>query len=189
MLAFLERHPADLIVLATHQHEGRSRWLQHSVAEPIARQSGQMTLFIPHGVEGFVSRQDGSVSLQNILIPIAPIPRAQPAIAAAARLVHRLQCPAGTFTTLFVGAPGDAPAVRCPAVPGWRWNGIVQSGNVIDAIVQTARDMASHLIVMSTDGRNGSWMPCAAATARRVLQRSPCPVEAAVAPRLSASSE
>ena len=80
-------------MLATHQHEGRSRWLQHSVSEPIARQSGEMTLFIPHGVEGFVSRQDGAVSLRNILIPIAPIPRAQPAIAAAVRLVHRLQCP------------------------------------------------------------------------------------------------
>jgi len=63
VLAFLERHPADLIVLATHQYEGRSHWLRRSVAEPIARESGQMTLFIPHGVEGFVSRQDGSVSL------------------------------------------------------------------------------------------------------------------------------
>ena len=49
VLAFLEGHPADLIVLATHQHEGRSRWLRQSVAEPVARQAGQMTLFIPHG--------------------------------------------------------------------------------------------------------------------------------------------
>jgi hypothetical protein len=57
VLAFLEQHPADLIVLAMHQHEGHSRWLQLSVAAPIARQSGQMTLFIPHGVEGFVSRR------------------------------------------------------------------------------------------------------------------------------------
>jgi hypothetical protein len=29
-----------------------------------------MTLFTPHGVEGFVSRQDGSISLRNILIPV-----------------------------------------------------------------------------------------------------------------------
>ncbi len=184
----------DLIVLATHQHEGRSRWLRRSVAEPVARQAGQMTLFIPHGVEGFVSRQDGSVSLQNILIPIAPIPRAQPAIAAAVRLVHRLQCPAGTFTTLFVGAPGDAPAVHCPAVPGWQWNGIVQSGDVIDAIVQTASDMATNLIVMSTDGRNGFLDALRGSHSERVLRRTPCPllaipVEAAVAPRLSASQE
>ena len=192
VLAFLERHPADLIVLATHQHEGRSRWLRQSVAEPVARQAGQMTLFIPHGVEGFVSRHDGSVSLQNILIPIAPIPRAQPAMAAAVRLVHRLQCPAGTFTTLFVGAPGDAPAVRCPTVPGWQWNCIVRSGDVIDAIVQMAGYMATDLIVMATDGRNGFLDALRGSHSERVLRRTPCPllaipVEAAVAPRLSAS--
>ena len=194
VLACLERHPADLIVLATHQHEGHSRWLRRSVAEPVARHAGQMTLFIPHGVEGFVSRHDGSVSLQNILIPIAPIPRAQPAIAAAVRLVQRLQCPTGPFTTLFVGAPGDAPAVRCPTVPGWQWNGIVRSGNVIDAIVQTARDMASNLIVMSTDGRNGFLDALRGSHSERVLQRTPCsllaiPVAAAVAPSLSTSPE
>jgi nucleotide-binding universal stress UspA family protein len=176
VLEFLRRHPTDLIVLATHQHEGSSRWLQHSVAEPIARQSGQMTLFIPHGVEGFVSRQDGAVSLRNILIPIAPIPRAQPAIAAAVRLVQRLQCPAGTFTTLFVGAPGDAPAVRCPAVPGWQWNNIVKSGNVIDSIVQMAGDMDTNLIVMSTDGRHGFLDALRGSHSERVLRRTPCPL-------------
>src|SRR5262249_32254567 len=133
VLAFLARHPANLIVLATHQHEGRSHWLRRSVAGPIAPPAGPMTLFIPPGVEGFVSRPDGAVSLQNILIPMAPIPRAHPAIAAAVGLVQRLQCPTGPFTTLFVGAPGDAPAVHSPAVPGWQWNGIVRSGDVIDA--------------------------------------------------------
>jgi nucleotide-binding universal stress UspA family protein len=192
VLAFLERHRVDLIVLATHQHHGRSHWLQRSIAEPVARQAGQMTLFIPHGVEGFVSRQDGSVSLQNILIPIAPIPRAQPAIAAAVRLVHRLQCPAGTFTTLFVGSPGSAPAVRCPTVPGWQWKDVVQSGDVIDAIVQTASDRAMDLIVMSTDGRNGFLDALRGSHSERVLRRIPCPllaipVGATVAPRLSAS--
>jgi nucleotide-binding universal stress UspA family protein len=194
VLAFLRSHPTDLIVLATHQHEGRSRWLQHSVSEPIARQSGQMTLFIPHGMEGFVSRQDGAVSLCNILIPIAPIPRAQPAIAAAVRLVHRLQCPVGTFTTLFVGAPGSAPAVHCPTVPGWQWNCIVRSGDVIDAIVQMASYMATDLIVMSTDGRNGFLDALRGSHSERVLRRTPCPllaipVEAAVTPWLSASQE
>jgi nucleotide-binding universal stress UspA family protein len=194
VLAFLQRHPTDLIVLATHQHQGRSRWLHHSVSEPIARQAGEMILFVPHGVEGFVSRHDGAVSLHNILIPVAPLPRAQPAIAAAVRLVQRLQCPVGTFTTLFVGAPGDAPAVRCPVVPGWQWNNIVKSGNVIDSIVQMAGDMDTNLIVMSTDGRHGFLDALRGSHSERVLHRAPCPllaipVEAEVAPRLSANQE
>jgi hypothetical protein len=108
--------------------------------------------------------------------------------------VQRLQCPVGTFTTLFVGAPGDAPAVRCPVVPGWQWNNIVKSGNVIDSIVQMAGDMDTNLIVMSTDGRHGFLDALRGSHSERVLHRAPCPllaipVEAAVAPRLSASQE
>jgi universal stress protein family protein len=112
-------------------------------------------------------------------------------IAAAVRLVQRLQCPTGTFTTLFVGAPGDAPAVHCPTVPGWQWNPIVQSGDVSDAIVQMASAMATPLIAMATDGRHGFLDALRGSHSERVLRRTPCPllaipVEAAVAPRLSA---
>src|SRR5262249_3712461 len=67
-LSFLGEHPADLIVLAVHQYEGHMRWLAKSVGKSLAQRAGQMTLFIPHGVEGFVSRRDGSISLRNILI-------------------------------------------------------------------------------------------------------------------------
>ena len=40
-LRFLARHPADVIVLAVHQRDGRMRWFQKSVGKPIARRSGQ----------------------------------------------------------------------------------------------------------------------------------------------------
>ena len=133
---------------------------------------------------------DGAVSLQNILIPIAPIPRAQPALEAAVRLMQRLQCPAGTFTTLFVGTPGSAPAVRCPTVPGWQWNCIVQSGDVIDAMVEMASYMNTNLIVMSPDGRHGFLDALRGSHSERVLRRAPCPlraipVQARVVPKLS----
>src|SRR5580765_8323606 len=103
VLRYLGEHPADLIVLATHPHEDRVRWLRQSVAEPVARRAAQMTLFIPSDNPGFVSAQDGAVSLENILIPVAATPRPQPAVEAAARLVNRLNCPRGTFTLLHVG--------------------------------------------------------------------------------------
>ncbi len=80
-------------MLAVHQREGRMRWLEKSVGEPIARGAGQMTLFIPYGVEGFVSRQDGSISLQNILIPVTSKPRPEPGVEAAARLIRNLELP------------------------------------------------------------------------------------------------
>jgi nucleotide-binding universal stress UspA family protein len=176
VLAFLDHHPADLIVLATHQHEGRSHWMHRSVSEPIARNSGQMTLFIPPGVDGFVSRIDGTVSLRSVLIPIAPVPLPQPALVLAARLVRNLQCPEGTFTTLWVGAGGDAPAVHFPETPGWKWNAMVQSGDVIEAIVNAARDTSADLIVMATDGRHGFLDALRGSHSERVLRRTPCPL-------------
>lgn len=177
VLTYLEKHPADLIVLATHQHEGQTAWLQQrSVAKPIARRSGQMTLFIPAGDAGFVSEADGSVSLRNILIPVAESPVAQPAVEAAARLVHRLNCPGGTFTLLHVGEASDMPAVQCPELPGWEWKKQTRAGAVIHGIVDTAQMIQADVVVMSTDGRNGLLDALHGTHTERVLQNVPAPL-------------
>ena len=83
VLHYMNKHPIDLVVLATHRHEGRIAWMNQSVSRPIARRSEEMTLFIPDGNPGFISAVDGSVSLKKILIPIAESPAAQPAVNAA----------------------------------------------------------------------------------------------------------
>jgi nucleotide-binding universal stress UspA family protein len=176
VLRYLEEHPADLIVLATHAHEGRASWLKQSVAEPIARQAGQMTLFIPDHVPGFVSAKDGSVSLEHILIPIASQPRPQSAVTAAARLAARLQCARGTFTLLHVGDAGAMPVVQCPEVPGWQWKKVTRTGDVIHGIVDTAGKEAADLIVMSTDGRDGFLDALRGSHSERVLRSAPCPL-------------
>jgi nucleotide-binding universal stress UspA family protein len=176
VLHYLEDHPAELIVLATHQHEGRIAWLGHSVAKPIARRSGQMTLFIPEGDAGFVSAADGSVSLKNILIPVAESPAAQPAVEAAARLVSRLNLPGGTFTLLHVGDAAAMPAVQTPAVPGWEWKRMTRTGEVIHGIVDAARDTGTDLVVMSTDGRSGFLEALRGSHTERVLAQVPAPL-------------
>ncbi|MGZ8202248.1 MAG: universal stress protein [Burkholderiales bacterium] len=175
-LEYLTRHPADLIVLAVHQQESRMRWLGKSVGQPIARGAGQMTLFIPHGVEGFVSRSDGLVSLRSILIPVAFQPRHQPAVEAAARIVQNLQLPAGTITLLHVGAAGDMPAVKTPEAAGWTWNRVTKSGEPVEAILQTASDVAADLIVMTTAGPQGFLDALRGSTSERVLRKTRCPV-------------
>ncbi|HTG95382.1 MAG TPA: universal stress protein [Pyrinomonadaceae bacterium] len=155
VLGYLEVHPAELIVLATHQREGRVRWLDKSVAEPVARRAEELTLFIPGDSEGFVSGEDGSVSLRKILIPIAISPRPQPSLDAAVRLVTGLGCPSGTFSLVHVGQANTMPTVRCPDVKGWEWKKELRSGNVIQTIVDTSNEIDADLIVMATDGRNG----------------------------------
>ncbi|HEX5607541.1 MAG TPA: universal stress protein [Candidatus Binatia bacterium] len=80
MLRHFHRFPPDLIVLATHQRKGLDRWLHKAVAEPLARRSGAMTLFIPHEGRGFVSPSDGSVALEKILVPVDHDPDPQAAL-------------------------------------------------------------------------------------------------------------
>jgi nucleotide-binding universal stress UspA family protein len=154
VVGYLKHHRVDLIVLATSGHKGRVRWLGESVSQPIARTAWQMTLFIPGSHPGFVSAEDGSVNMNRVVIPVAISPRAQPAVNAAARLVERLNCPAGEFRLMHVGDSATMPALRCPEVPGWTWSKEFHSGDVIQAIVRAAKEHEANLIVMATDGRN-----------------------------------
>jgi len=176
VLGYLERHPVELIVLATRQRDGSARWLGKSVSEPIARTAWQMTLFIPGGAKGFISAQDGSVHLSKVLIPVAQSPRAEPAVAAAARLIQRMNCPAGTFTLMHVGNSESMPAVRYPEVPGWNWVKELRTGDVIQSIVDAAKDLAADLIVMSTDGRNEFLDSLRGSHSERVLRHGAAPL-------------
>ena len=152
------------------------RWLEKSVGKPIARRAGEMTLLIPRGVEGFVSRQDGSISLRNILIPITSKPRPQPSLEAAARLIRNLQLPAGVVTLLHVGPVAETPSVKLPEDSGWTWNSLAKIGNPADTILQTAAELRAELIVMTTDGPDGFLDGLRGSTSERVLRKALCPV-------------
>jgi nucleotide-binding universal stress UspA family protein len=147
-----------------------------------------MTLFVPDGVTGFVSPADGSASLTSILIPLADAPRPQPAVAAAVRLVRRLQCPTGTFTLLHVGSGELATDVFRPEVPGWTWNSVVRPGDVIDGVVGTAEEMRAGLVVMTTAGHHGFLDALRGSHSERVLRRVGCPVLAVPEHSLAAAA-
>ena len=176
VFSYLEASRADLIVIATHEREGRVRWLEKSIAQPVARRATEMTLFIPDNCEGFVSADDGSVHLQRILIPVATSPRPQPAVEAACRLVERLNPPEGTFTLLHVGQAATMPAVRRPEIKGWKWKNETRTGDVIQTIVDTANDTNADLIVMATDGRNGFLDGLRGSHSERVLRLMAVPL-------------
>jgi hypothetical protein len=175
-LGYLAKHPADLIVLAVRQHEGQMRWLEKAVAQPIARGAHQMTLFIPNGVAGFVSRESGSVSLKNILIPVAAKPRPHPAVEAAARLIRSLQLPPGTVTLLHVGSAGEMPSVKIPEDTGWTWNRMVRPGEAVEVILGIAAESAADLIVTTTEGPHGFLDGLRGTTSERVLRHARCPL-------------
>jgi nucleotide-binding universal stress UspA family protein len=175
-LEYLEMHHADLIVLAVRQHNGRMRWLEKSVSKPIARAAGQMTLFIPYGIDGFVARGNGAVSLRNILIPIAAKPRPQPAVEAAARIIRNLNLPEGTITLLHAGPSGEMPSVRLPKDTGWTWQRASIPGEPVDVILQASGEFNSDLILMTTEGPDGFLDGLRGTTSERVLCKARCPV-------------
>lgn len=180
ILHFLEKQPADLIVLSTHQRKGAFRWLEKAVAEPIARQSTSSTLFVPHDSRGFVSVRDGSLSLSNILVPVCSYPHPQPAIDAAEDLVRVLGIPGVSVRAIYVGSEPEAPTITISMPPEaedpLHLETRVVNGNVVDRIIQTAEDWPADLIVMSTAGHHGFLDAFRGSTTEQVLRRARCPV-------------
>lgn len=172
---YLEEHGTDLVVLATDQQKKGLQWFRKSVATDVARQSREMTLFVPKGSPGFVAAEDGTIILRNILIPVARIPSAQAAVHAAARLVSGLRCHSGTVTLLHVGEE-IMPLVACPELAGWTWNQITTSGEVSEAVNQAAGEIKADLIIMTTEGHNEILDAIYGSHTEQVLRESRCPL-------------
>jgi nucleotide-binding universal stress UspA family protein len=170
----LKRHPADLLVLATHQPDVIERLVSKSVAEPLARHARIPTLFIPDGSQGFVNFSDGRAQLHHVVIPVGETPSAQPAIEAAARLATSLQQSTITFSLLHVGREEDMPKVETVPHPGWTWQKTVRTGDIIDAIVTDST--TADLIVMATEGHHGLLDAVLGSTTERVLRLVRCPL-------------
>lgn len=176
ILDYLEKHPTNLIVLATHQREGLARWMHKAVAAPIARHSGEMTLFVPCGAAGFVSLDNGALTLQRIVIPIDTVPRPQPAVDAAFALAGALGCAVASFTLVYIGDDEKMPIVHVPEQEGWTWERTVRRGDVVEQILQVATECSADLIVMTTQGRHGFLDALRGSTTERVLRSSRCPL-------------
>jgi len=176
ILHYLRDHPTDLVVLATHQREGLARWLHKAVAAPLARRAGTMTLFVPHGAEGFVSLADGAISLQRLLLPIDTVPPPQAAVTVAAGLAGMLGCDQVTFTLVHVGTAGDMPAVQTPHHTGWTWESVVRQGHIVEQILDIGTTRSADLIVLATQGHHGFLDALRGSTSERIVRGAPCPV-------------
>jgi nucleotide-binding universal stress UspA family protein len=182
---FLQRHPAEVIVLATHQRDGLARWREPSVAERIARQAHQLALFVPGGTDGFVDAVTGRIRLKRVLIPVDRIPAPQPAVEAAAALASLQGQTPMTFQMVHVGET-EFPAVITPDKPGWTWERRAQAGEAVTALCEAITEFDPDLLVMTTAGYHGFMDAVRGSTTERVLRAAPCPLLAvSVSARLS----
>ncbi len=168
--------PTDLMVLATHKHEGFVRWVHHPVAEPVAREMHVKTLFVPSNVAGFVSRDTGETSLHRLLLPVSSQPSSQPAIDAATVLVSQLSAPPVTLTLVHAGKEADVDALMLPQKADWSWNQLFGKGDPVEWILAAGAEFDVDLIVMATKGQDSLLDMLRGSTTERVLRGARCPL-------------
>lgn len=175
ILRYLEQQPTDLIVLATHGRHGLPRWLQGSIAEPVARQGSAATLCIRHGARGFVMPDSGAVRLRHVLVPVDHKPAPAAAVDAAARLPGLLGADDVVLHLVHVGEAGEMPAVAPPAGAP-RIQRSARRGAVVAEILAAADERQVDLIAMASAGRESFLDDIRGSTTERVLREAPCPV-------------
>ncbi|MCS1406933.1 MAG: hypothetical protein M2R45_00089 [Verrucomicrobia subdivision 3 bacterium] len=173
---YLEQHPCDLIILATHQRSGLSSWWQQSKSAAIARDTKTMTLFVPRQVQGFVSTEIGCVQLRNILVPIANKPKPRNAVRAAEAIGSLFSLSELRIEFLHVGPQDDAPSINLPDHSGWTVEQSAWKGNVVEHILDTSETQNIDLIVMATEGHHGFLDALRGSTTEQIVKQAKCPV-------------
>jgi nucleotide-binding universal stress UspA family protein len=176
LVHYCEKHPPDLLVLATRQREGLNRWLHRQIAEPLARRSRAMTLFVPAQGRGFISPANGAVKLRRILIPVDHRPNAQTALEEAYFLAAGFDCQGVEFKLLHAGRERGMPTLYLPHQPGWTWEERLVTGEPYQRILEESAGWLPDLIVMATQGHLDFLDALRGSTTEQVLRAAHCAV-------------
>ena len=176
VLEYLDEHPAELIVLATEGREGLARWIRPSTAEALARRSETMTLFVPVSSHGFVSPDDGKITLRRILVPVDRQPDPSHAIVYAERASRMSTSVPVDIVVLHVGNVEAMPHREMPDLPTSTWQELRTDGDTVGEILRVAEERETDLIVMPTRGHHGILDAFRGSVTEQVLRRARCPV-------------
>jgi nucleotide-binding universal stress UspA family protein len=175
ILDYVEKSHADLIVLATRGASGAPRWLKASVSEPLARRTECSTLFVPADGRPMVDPGTGRLIVRKILVPIAEAPDGQNAVILAARTAIAAHSVHGDEVQLQLMHVGEEmPKLELPEHEGIRWSQSLTSGDVIERILESTRDLAADLVVMASDGRNGILDAFRGSHSEQIVRDAPC---------------
>jgi len=175
ILEYLERHPTDLIVLATEGREGLPRWIKPSMAERVAEESHMMTLFVSSAARGIVNFNDGKILLRKILVPVDIKPSPMPAVVYAARASAMADQPV-EIILLNIGDGRVFETLKLEDQTGIIWEKLQREGNVVDEIASVAHDRDVDLIVMTTEGRKGFLDALRGSITQQVVRMVPRPL-------------
>lgn len=173
-------HQVDLLVMATRSRKAWSEVLQNSVSSQVLHGSHLPGLLLPACEEGFVESRSGQVSLQRVLLPVAPDPDPGQARLHAVRFLGtlgRAVQAGGELLQVYVGKKEDFPSVACPAAPvGWKWRHRILEGQPVQVIAELAATWKPQLVVMASKGRD-SWKDhWFGSTLDQLIDRLHCPI-------------
>jgi len=175
ILDFLDSHPCDLVVLATHQHKRMARWFDVSIQQGVLRKARVASLFLRDGAKGFVDARTGVLSLKTILVPIDDGPASIPAVRRIQARV-KLISPWASIQLLHVGE--RAPELIDAQGESLRLPVVARQGPVVDTILNFAARSKADLIAMPTAGRHGLLDAVRGSTTARVLDDARWPLVA-----------
>ncbi len=166
---------ADLVVMSSHGRTGIARWLQPSVATPVALKGAVPVLFLPPDCRGFVNGQTGQSSLRRVLAPVDHRPHPAPTFDAIGSLGRALGALDLSVMAVHFGT-GVVEVEMLNPEPGWRVEYSRQSGAVVDGILDLSRGWAVDMIVATTEGRQGLVDALRGSTVERLTNQTTAPL-------------
>ena len=173
ILDYIDDHPCDLVVLATHEPKGLNHWFDIPVEQTVLRKARVTSLFLRDGARRFVDPHTGRLALRTVLVPVDD---SLDCIAALRRIkaMVRLFASGASVQLLHVGerAPNlldeDGKSLNLPI--------ILRKGPVVDTILEVAENLHAELIAMPTAGRHGLLDALRGSTTARVLDDARWPL-------------
>ncbi len=170
----LRRHFHDICVIGLNRQKSIGGLFGQDLAEYLVQYFRQTTLYIPSGVKPFVNENTGSVSLKNIIMPVAEEPSPEPSFQMLQRMLQIFPDQSPQVHGVHVGE--IFPYISAASLEGLSWKEVLIQEGIHQSIISIARQEDADLIIMSTNGRDTLSQKIVGSITEQVLRDAPCPV-------------
>lgn len=170
----LRRHFHDICVIGLNRQKSIGGLFGQDLAEYLVQYFRQTTLYIPSGVKPFVNENTGSVSLENIIMPVAEDPSPEPSFQMLQRMLQIFPGQSPQVHGVHVGE--IFPYISAASLEGVSWKEVLMQEGIHQSIISIARQEDADLIIMSTNGRDTFSQKIVGSITEQVLRDAPCPV-------------
>lgn len=173
----LRKSPKDLLVVGATGEGGKGYlFSESSIAEYLANDFGQNTLFIPASARPFVDPESGEIALNRILVPVKNEHFLLPALTNLQMLLSLF--PQRSPEVILFHAGDTFPPLPdiTNMFDGTFQQELRQGEPMVEAICRAADIYRADLIVMATNGRDSLAQKMVGSNTEHVLRQAPCPV-------------